>query len=323
MNDLISIIIPVFNNDKHLERCLESVISQTYENLEIIIINDGSTDNTGKLLDEIVLKDHRIKLIHQQNQGVSTTRNNALKIATGNLIGFIDADDEIASDMYEFLHHNLQKYNADISHCGFELKKMDKIVKFHGTGITLLQDNFEAIKELLSGKRVEPSSCTKLFRKSVIGSTKFASDIKINEDLLFNIEVFLNAKKIIFEDVVKYRYNFNPASASRSSQALDRLKDGYEVANRIKKLLIQKEVKDSLNQFYVGKLLANLKTFKDENKFTTDFAKIHSAELRKITTKNMGLRIRTLKSLLLNFPFLYHPFVFFYAIFFSKNQKWK
>lgn len=323
MSDLISVIIPAYNVEKYIVACVESIVSQSYDNLEIIIVNDGSKDSTGKLLDELAVKDDRIKVIHQENNGVSSARNNALKLAKGNLIGFVDADDEIAEDMYEFLHYNMQKYGADISHCGFELIKPDCIVKFHDTGIVLVQDKFEAIKELLSGKRVEPSACTKLFKKEMVEQVSFAGDIKLNEDLLFNVEVFKNAEVIVFEDRVKYRYNLNPASASRSSLVLEKSKDGYEVAKRIRKLLMGPELKTAVNHFYAAKLLTNLKGFKSANLFHTDLAKSHRQELRKINTKEMGLRIRTLKSLLLDFPFLYNGFIYFYNIFFTKNQKWK
>lgn len=323
MNELITVIIPAYNAEKYITACVESVAAQTYANLEIIIINDGSTDLTGKILDELAMKDPRIKVIHQENEGVSAARNTALKIARGNLIGFIDADDEIAKDMYEFLCRNLQKHHADISHCAFEHNRAGKVVKFHDTGTVLIQNNVEAIKELLSGKRVEPSSCTKLFKKSVIEKISFATDIQINEDLLFNIEAFRNAEKLVFEDVVKYRYNLNLKSASQSSPVTEQSKDGYEVAKRIKSLLINAELTDAVNHFYAGKLLANLKLFKTENLFQSGLAKSHRQELRNINTKKMGLRIRTLKSLLLDFPFLYDGFIVFYNLLFSKNQKWK
>lgn len=323
MNDLISIIIPAYNAEQFLETTLKSVLSQTYQNIEIILVNDGSEDQTGEIADAWAIKDKRIIVLHQENQGVSAARNKGLEIAKGNLIGFVDADDEIEEDMYEFLYHNLQKYNADISHCGFELVKKDKTVQFHNTGIILIQDKFEAIKELLSGKRVEPGIWNKLFKKSVLANILFAIDIKINEDLLFNIESFKNANKIVFEDVVKYKYKYNPESASRSSKVLERSKDIFEVAKRIKKNLPETEIESEVNQFYTSKLLTNLKSLKSAKLFTTSLAKSHRQELRKSNTKNMGLRIKTLKTLLLNFPFLYDGFIYFYNIFFFKNQKWR
>lgn len=323
MNDLITVIIPAYNAEKYITACVESVVAQTYANLEIIIVNDGSTDQTGKLLDKLAMKDLRIKVIHQKNQGVSVARNAGWAIAQGNCIGFVDADDVVHRDMYEFLYHNLKKYDADISHCGFELVKADETIKFHDTGIILVQNSVDAIRELLTGIKVEPSACTKLYKRSVLEKVFFPTDIKINEDLLFNIEAFKNAEKIVFEDRTKYRYTYNPVSASRSSLTVEKVQNIYEVANRIKKMLTERELADAVNRFYTSKLLINLKSLKTENLFSSELAEMHRNELKNINTQKMGLRTRTLKSLLLDFPFLYDGFIFLYNRVFSKNQKWK
>ena len=101
ISDLISIIIPVYNVAVYLPRCLDSILAQTYKNLEIILVDDGSKDNSGKVCDEYALKDSRIKVIHQKNQGVSVARNAGLRIAKGDYIGFVDSDDYIETNMYE------------------------------------------------------------------------------------------------------------------------------------------------------------------------------------------------------------------------------
>lgn len=322
-DELITVIIPAYNAEKYIRSCVESVAAQTYVHLEIIIINDGSTDQTGQLLDELALKDSRIKVIHQENKGVSAARNTGLENANGAFIGFIDADDQIAGDMYEFLYTNLLKHHADISHCGFEHQRTDGAIKFHDTGIVLVQSKEEGIKELLTGNRVEPSACTKLYRRTVLEDVFFPTDIRINEDLLFNIQAFKNTGITVFEDRIKYRYISNPLSASRSSLTMGKAKDVYEVAKRIKNLLNEKEIEDDVNRFYAGKLLTNLKSLKAENLFSSELAEFHRNELRNINTQKMGLRIRILKSLLLDFPFFYSGFIFFYNIVFAKNQKWK
>lgn len=321
--DLISVIIPAYNAEKYIVNCIESVAAQTYQHLEIIVVNDGSTDLTGQLLDEIAKKDTRIKVIHQKNQGVSAARNTGLSQAKGDCIGFVDADDEVAQDMYEFLYHNLVTYHADISHCGYEHVKSNETIQFHGTGVVLVQDKTDAVKELLTGQRVEPSACTKLYKKSTIEKVLFPTDIKINEDLLFNIEAFKNSKTMVFEDQMKYRYLYNPSSASRTSFDIEKATDIYNVATRIKNLLPEKELADEVNQFYVGKLLNNLKALKSGNLFASDLTELHREEMRKMDTQNLGLRIRILKSLLLDFPFLYDGFIYCYNLFFTKNQKWK
>ena len=118
MNETISIIIPVYNVEKYLNKCLNSVIEQTYKNIEVILIDDGSTDNSGKICDEYAKNDIRIKIIHQQNGGVSTARNNGLEHATGKYITFVDSDDYIEKEMIETMAKKIMKKNADIVICG-------------------------------------------------------------------------------------------------------------------------------------------------------------------------------------------------------------
>lgn len=108
-DDLISVIVPVYNVEKYLHKCINSILNQTYKNLEIILIDDGSTDNSGKICDEYALKDNRIKVIHKENGGLSSARNAGLDICSGDYIGFVDSDDYIAEDMYEYLYVNLKK----------------------------------------------------------------------------------------------------------------------------------------------------------------------------------------------------------------------
>ncbi len=111
----VSVIVPVYNVEKYLEECIESLINQTLTDIEIICINDGSTDNSLKILEELQKKDNRIKIINQKNSGVSSARNNGIENATGEYIGFVDSDDWIDSDYYEKLYNTAKKYNSDIA----------------------------------------------------------------------------------------------------------------------------------------------------------------------------------------------------------------
>ena len=116
---LITIIVPVYNVEKYLKKCIDSIITQTYDNLEIILVDDGSTDSSGNICDEYKTNDSRIKVIHKINAGLSSARNAALEIATGELIGFVDSDDYIDPMMYEKLIKNMNKYHSDIAVCDF------------------------------------------------------------------------------------------------------------------------------------------------------------------------------------------------------------
>ena len=118
MDEKISVIVPVYNVEQYLERCVDSIINQTYKNLEIILVNDGSTDNSGQLCDELAKKDDRIRVIHKKNGGLSDARNVGIDEAESELIGFIDSDDYIDEDMYELLINNMKNANADLSMCG-------------------------------------------------------------------------------------------------------------------------------------------------------------------------------------------------------------
>lgn len=116
-NGLISVIVPVYNVERYLKKCINSILDQTYENIEVVLVDDGSTDKSGVICDEYAAKDLRVTVIHKENGGLSSARNAGLKVAAGDLIGFVDADDYIEDTMYEKLKENMDKYGSDISVC--------------------------------------------------------------------------------------------------------------------------------------------------------------------------------------------------------------
>jgi glycosyltransferase involved in cell wall biosynthesis len=126
----ISVIIPIYNVEKYLSVCLESVINQTYQNLEIILVDDGSTDACPKICDDYATKDNRIKLIHKKNGGLSDARNIGVKHATGDLISFVDSDDVLSLYFYEKLINILEENDADIVECGFRKFYNEKELSF-------------------------------------------------------------------------------------------------------------------------------------------------------------------------------------------------
>ncbi len=210
----ISIIIPAYNIAPYIGRCLDSVLEQTYTNLEIIVIDDGSTDNTREIIEEYREKDSRIVAIYKENTGVSDTRNKGLDIATGDYIGFVDGDDYIENNMYEILINNAIKYDADISHCGYRLKYPTTEFLMHGTNKIVEQDNQQGVIDLLEGKFIEPGIWNKLFSKKCIGDLRLYKDIRYNEDFLFATMAFIKAEKSIFEDKPLYNYMMRPNSAT-------------------------------------------------------------------------------------------------------------
>lgn len=218
---MISVIVPAFNVESEIANTLNSILKQTYSEIEIIVIDDGSTDKTGRIIDTYVSRYKQIIAVHTQNQGVTAARLIGIKRAAGEWIGFIDADDEIESDMYELLLKNAELYNADISHCGYQMVFPDgRISYFHNTGCLMQQDKIAGLKDLLDGSLIEPSLCNKLFRKTLFCGllhNQIDKSIKINEDLLMNYILFSEANTAIFQDVCKYHYLVRNTSASRKS----------------------------------------------------------------------------------------------------------
>ena len=199
---------------------MESILAQTYDDLEIILVDDGSSDSSGRICDEYACRDLRIQVIHQKNKGVSAARIEGLKMASGEWVSFIDSDDIMEKDMYEFLLGNAEKYNADISHCGYQMVFADgRVNYFYNTGRLVKQDREAGLKDLLSGSFIEPGLCNKLFRNtlfhSLLHDSLMPEDIKINEDLLMNYFLFSNSKLSVFEDVCKYHYIVRNSSALR------------------------------------------------------------------------------------------------------------
>ncbi|MDB4734244.1 glycosyltransferase [Akkermansiaceae bacterium] len=324
VENLISVIIPVYNAAPYIERCLRSVVKQTYRNLEIIVVNDGSTDGTDEILDQFAGTDDRIVVIHKKNTGVSDTRNKGLDFASGDYIGFVDGDDEVYPDMFEFLLGNALKYNADISHCGFELVNPDQTIAINGTGEIVIQNRKESIASLLQGKLFEPSNCNKLFKREVLGGVSYASDVRINEDLLFNVESFNQCNCAIYEDVVKYRYMYNPSSVARSGFDLSKQRDVLTVARRIKDYLANEpDLTREVECFYAEKLLILYRTLYENRELDNELSTELRRDLKKIKGVNVGLRFMLLRALLLDFSPLYKLSRAIYNRLFSYRQKWK
>lgn len=322
--NLISIIIPVYNVASYIERCLRSVINQTHENLEIIIVNDGSTDETGEVIDQIEKTDERIVVLHKENTGVSDTRNKGLDIAHGHYIGFVDGDDEIYPDMFEFLLRNAKKHDADISHCGFELVNPKKTIPFSGTGEVVVQDRNEAIAALLQGKLSGPSTWNKLYARDVIGDVRYSDDIQINEDLLFNVEVFNHSERGIYEDVVKYRYMYNPSSVGRSGFNFSKEQDVLTVARRVKDYLAEKpSLTREVESFFAERLLNTYRALHENKELDNELSATLRKELKGVKGMQIGVRFLILRALLLDFPCLFNLSRVVYERFFSHRQKWK
>lgn len=231
MNDMISIIIPAYNIQDYLGATLDSVLAQTYENLEIIVVNDGSRDNTADVIDSYAARDGRIKAIHKENGGVTSARLRGVAEATGTYIGFVDGDDFVEPQMYARLMENLKTHGADISHCGYRMVFPSRVDYYHNSGRLVIQNGTQGCADLLDGRFVEPALVNKVFRKELFtGLSKWMDpSIRINEDLLMNFYLFRQAKKAVFEDVCPYHYVLRKGSAATSRLNEHKLKDPLKV----------------------------------------------------------------------------------------------
>jgi glycosyltransferase involved in cell wall biosynthesis len=223
MNDKISIIVPIYNAAKYLPKCIESILNQTHKDLEIILVDDGSTDESGKIADEYSKKDGRIKVIHKEHGGNTEGRNMALKVASGKFIGFVDHDDFIETDMYEILLSALHKYDADIVQCAhYKINEKNKIFPRYYSGKTREFDNISALEELITRKSFKNSLWNKIYKKNLIDGIIFPAG-RLNKDILFNYKAFARAKKLVSIDIPKYYYLMHKESMSGSYVHLEEM----------------------------------------------------------------------------------------------------
>lgn len=205
MEELISIIVPVYNVEQYLEKCVKSIIGQTYENIEIILIDDGSEDESGKICDKLKLIDNRIKVIHKENGGLSDARNVGLKIAKGEYIGFVDSDDYIKEDMFETLYNLNKKYNSEISIVSYYEIYKDKLIAVRESEEVKQFDKIEAIKELLKDRNIQSYAWNKLFKKELFNNLEFPTN-KNFEDIATTLLLFEKSKKVVLLEQPKYYY---------------------------------------------------------------------------------------------------------------------
>lgn len=248
MNLLISIIVPVYNVEDYLKACLDSIINQTYKNLEIILIDDGSTDNSGKICDEYAGRDDRIRVIHNANQGVSHSRNCGLDIAKGEYILFIDSDDTVKSNYVFEMIKEVREEDYDLvvsniidifdTESRIRIKNIEKL-----TGD--LKKDFYKLRMLLRGPVV------KLYKKSIINkyNIRFSENMKVAEDQVFNFEYYSKLQRYKYINFAGYNYYH------RKTSSLSKLIDNSAFNNDFEKLKIEKSFFENNNIFKKGYII--------------------------------------------------------------------
>lgn len=219
MDDLISIVIPVFNVKNYLANCVKSIEKQTYANLEIILVDDGSTDGSGELCNQLALKDRRIHVIHKKNGGLSSARNVGIEVAAGKYIGFVDSDDYIDGKMYETLLKKMYKYSADISICGrwYVYENGKKHLRYQSDGKDLVMNAEQAILKMNSYCSFDMAAWDKLYSKSLFDNIRFPEG-KLSEDYFIMFRIFDKAKVICYTPEPLYFYIQRKGSISRSKK---------------------------------------------------------------------------------------------------------
>ena len=205
MKPIISVIIPVYKVEPYLRKCVDSVCNQTFRDLEIILVDDGSPDNCGKICDEYAAKDNRIVVIHKENGGISSARNAGIDIAQGEFLGFVDSDDWIEPDMYEFLYNNLIQEDADISVCGGYEHRDDRITDLIDPSIRAVASGHDAVDLFLPMETAGNASWNKLFRRHMFSQIRFPEG-KLWEDSFIMVRLIDSANKVVFDMQQKHNY---------------------------------------------------------------------------------------------------------------------
>ena len=229
----VSVIVPVYNASDYLDECLQSIVSQTHTDMEIILIDDGSQDISGEICDRYKEMDDRIIVIHQNNHGVSNARNKGLEIASGQLITFVDSDDTIDRELISILYRDLMNDQADIAICSYRTFGENRSEAIGNSGRKYVFSIDVAIDHLISGKYFIGGLWSKLYKSDIIRDIQLDEEIRINEDVLMNYHVFHNAQKVLFHDLCLYNYRANDKGATNTIDPIIGREDEYSVSKKI------------------------------------------------------------------------------------------
>ena len=289
-NPLVSVVIAAYNASEYVGDLLDSLKDQTYTNLEILVVNDGSTDETASVVNDRKKTDNRIQLIEQSNKGVSAARNNGLAVSGGDYVIFIDADDILDKDMICTLVNNSIENDADISICNIKEcsneKETHEVNKVNNVSC-ISQD--EAIKLFLLGKRIRSGAWNKLINKRIIDGLEFEEGKRVNEDKYFCFQLLLRSKKIVYTEAELYCYMQRPGSVSRKGFD-DRMFDTLYFADKIYLRLNDSELElfarysKMITYYSLAKILVETR---NKDVYHEQYSKIVS-ELRKM--KLIGMK---------------------------------
>lgn len=240
MNPLISIIVPVYKVEKYLSKCVNSIINQTYKNLQIILVDDGSPDNCGAICDDYAKTDSRIIVIHKPNGGLSDARNAGIEVSEGEYISFVDSDDWLLPDFYQHCYSVLMEYKADMVACPLcSFNEGQEIVNIHMSGDIIILDDEMAMESMFHSDGIPWCGQAKLYKKELLGDIRFPKGL-LMEDKATSYKLFSKCKKIVFSKKEGYMYLVRPGSIMHSSFT----------ERNIKTFEIQKELNNFIKENY-------------------------------------------------------------------------
>lgn len=307
----VSIIVPVYRVENYLDKCVTSLINQTLKDIEIILVDDGSPDNCGKICDEYAEKDGRVKIIHKQNEGLSEARNVGIMAAKSPYIGFVDSDDYVAEDMYEILYSNLIKNDAEVSICGlYDCYSNKKVSQFAGDEFLIL-DSKQALKTALEGVKFSVNAVNKLYKKELFSEVKFPKG-KLSEDAFTIPQILSKASKVVFDSVPKYYYMHRGESITTSSfkrqdfNVVEAYKKNLEfVRNNFKDLIKQAEFRLLWSYTYVFDKMILSENFKDIESYKEILAILRKNTFKMVINPFFSLKRKLVMLILFVSPKLY------------------
>lgn len=317
MQEKISIIIPVYNVEKYISKCLDSIVNQTYRNIEVIVVNDGSTDKSGLICDEYAKRYNSIRVFHKKNGGVSSARNLGIDYSSGEYIAFVDPDDYIDKNMYEKLYNSIRKYNSEIAISSFAYIKNGKEDPQDTSNIEVIYNKSEAIESYFNNTYPFNYSflCNKLFKKGLFDGVRLNTKILVQEDTEVMIKIYDKSKRISYIGQPLYFYELRNGSVT--SNKISRGKITTEQAF----LEIYNYTKENLPQFNSQALLKYTSYFfniiieiiKNYDEYEDDYysliKKLRLSYKEIINDKQMPLKYKVHSSLLLLSPKIYKYYI--------------
>ncbi len=319
-NFKISVIVPVYNCDKFLDTTINSIVNQTYKNLEIILVDDGSFDSSPLICDNWAEKDRRIKVIHKSNGGASSARNAGLDCATGDYIAFVDGDDYIDHDMYEIMLGHIVQYDADAAACGMVRENKNAPDEEWGSADAEIEiaDNTELLRKVGQASGILPIHVgNKLFSKSVVNNVRFDTRFKYSEDVLFNYFAAKNISKMVIQNVARYHYVSNEDSVSHKKFNAQRFDE-----HRVMDIIIDdaKDNKEIIDYCIQGDVLKSFRTVKrmmasgnETDKFNDMRNRILSYKRTVFNNSNFSNATRFKVLFIWLFPNIYKKFITCYG----------